>query len=345
MPETFNHENYDLVDGDRIVRKADAGPFSPKEDREVMAELTRYVEALIIEKFGFVSISVPEDDGVAAKTSVLASRDWTSASKMLIIIQNASGSIMGIFSRSICIDQGLSKGSMIPYIARAVQEGYAVLILRPNTNSVPVTDEQGHVVSKQPIVGSESPEIHALYVVENILPHAESVSQIFMLGYGNGASLCKDILLRQMVRSKSDGASEAFRFKAVVTIEASHIIEDDDAADFKQFVSKNAVNMECNSAPKGFKLLYREKKLGCASVSLGLPAGQTEIQNVAASLPIALEPAFQFLRLAGSGGSPVATFTESFASANGHDPAAAEVRTMCSCYVKRSLPYVWSNSS
>jgi hypothetical protein len=88
-----------------------------------------------------------------------------------------------------------------------------------------------------------------------------------------------------------------------------------------------AINMECNAAPTGSVLHHRKKKLGCISLSLGetasfyncclrssllkailasvcfyagLPEGESEVQNVACSVALALEPAFEYFNLAES---------------------------------------------
>jgi len=324
---TFHHPSYRLVDGDKIERlKSAPSKVSMAENEEISNELFRYVEAKIVHDFGFVSIPVPDSDESVETTSILASSDWLTASKLLLIVQNSSGSQMGVFSRSICFDEGISKGSMIPYIERAIGSGYAVLILRPNTNSVSVYDTTtGKLLKKTPIIGSETPEIHALYVLENIIPQAENLTHIALLGYGNGASLCKDILLRQMVRSKADGQSEVNRIKAFITIEASTILEEDDAGDIKTTLNDMAINMECSTAPKGFRLTYRKAKLGCTSISLGLPPGKTEVQNVAASISLAIDMVFNYLITAQAVSKASRTFAFNIAKENGHDPVSAEM--------------------
>eukprot|EP01031_Cornospumella_fuschlensis_P041008 gene41008-50022_t len=237
---TFNHPNYSLVNGDKVVRNTGAPPMTRAEDGEVMQELARYVEAKISSDFGFTSIQIPEEEDPS--TSILVSPDWHASRKLLIIIQNAYGSQLGIFSRTLCMDAGISQGTWLPYIDRALKAGYAVMILRPNTNSVMV-EQDGQAAQKVPIKGSESPEIHVLNVWTNVIPKAESVDHIVLLSYGNGASLCKDLFLREMV----DRGAESNRIKGFVTIEASHIIEKDDAGDIREALGRIAVNMESST--------------------------------------------------------------------------------------------------
>lgn len=321
----FYHKNYSLVDNDKIVRNADAPRPTMAEDYEILQEIARYIEQTIITTYKFVSIPIPGEDANPS-TSILASSDWQTASKLLLIINNASGSLMGIFSRSLCLEKGLSKGSMLPYIERAMNAGYGVLILRPNANSI-IEEVPGEKPRKIIIPGSESPEIHALCVWENVVIKSENVNHIALLGYGNGASLCKELLLRQMVRSKQD-ESEINHIKAFITIEASHIVEEDDATDLKDFLSSYAVNLECNNAPRGYRLSYRREKLGCLSLSLGLPEGQSEVTNVAASVSMSVEPVFKYLAIAVEGHNVAMSFANKFAQSSGHsDPSKAEILT------------------
>jgi hypothetical protein len=320
---TFNHANYSIVDNDRIVRNENAPKPTFQEDGEVLQEIQRYVQARIMSDFGFVAVPIPDEDAQAA-TSILVSPDWQTAKKMLIIIQNASGSLMGIFSRSLCLDKGLSKGSMLGYIQRARDSGYAVMILRPNTNTVMTEDTPP---KKLYIQGAETPEAHAMFVWENIIPKAESVQHIVLLGYGNGASLCKDLFLRQMVRSKQD-ESDSNRIKGFVTIEASHILEEDDAADIKTALGCMGVNMECKNHSRGFLLKYRSK-LGCPTVCLGVPADASggSVQNVAASCHLALDPVFDYIKMTETvpHADLSSSFVRSFAEKNGHNSGNAFV--------------------
>ena len=285
--------HYELQ-GDKIVRNSRAFT-SAKEEVEIYDDLARYIESRILVEHKFESYSIPpnpEGDGAvdAPSTSVLATPDLTTATKLLIIIQNASGSQMGIFSRSLCLDQGISKGSMLPYIEHAIREGYAVLILRPNTNSVTLTKADG-TTEKVLIRGSESPEIHALCVWENVVPLAKNVSSIALLGYGNGASLCHDLFLRSKVQGSN-------LIQAFATIEASHIVEEDDPNDVQSSLADLVVNVECSpDHAKGHVLDFRRKKIGVTSVSMGMPTGVQDLTNVAICAPMALETIFSYFTI------------------------------------------------
>jgi hypothetical protein len=327
----FHHPNYTLVGGDRIVRNPGAPRPTRDEDAIVLQELARYVEARIISDFNFVSIQIPEDEDPS--TTILASPDWMNAKKILIIVQNSYGSQLGIFSRSICFDQGISKGTWLPYIERASSAGYAVIILRPNTNSI-LVDTNGENAVKVPIKGSESPEIHVLNVWENVISRAEAVNHIAFVSYGNGASLCKDLFLREMVNC----GPEQNRIKAFITLEASHIIEKDDASDIRDALGQIAVNMECNSAPIGYRLGYRKEQLGCMCISLGLPPGVTEVKNVADSVMIGMDAVFKYLTIAESGGTVSKNFGVVMARDHGLDATTAIIMLNPSSEEPESAP-------
>jgi len=291
------------------------------EDGEVIAELARYVEYKIKSAYGFVPLAVPELEDLSdqPQTSILASSGWQTAERLLILINNQSNSLIGVLSRSACLDQGLSKGTLFPYIDRALAAGYAVLILRPNTGFIQVEAPGGSGVKKVPIVGSESPEIHTLNVWENIVPKNERVKHIALLGFGNGGSLCREILVQQMVASKRDPAN-VNKIRALVTLEASHIVDADDPGDIKRALSLMAINFECTpAAPRGYDLVYKNEKLGCRSISLSTPeAGRSKYE-------VSLDPIFKYLQVSERGGQVGNTFFDAFARENRLNPAAARL--------------------
>jgi hypothetical protein len=96
-----------------------------KQQEEKIGNLASTVTEKLINEFSFVSINIPDDsDEVDAVSSILVTSNYQSACKALVIIQNAVGSILGIFSRSMCMDQGLDYGSMIPFVREAIKAGF-----------------------------------------------------------------------------------------------------------------------------------------------------------------------------------------------------------------------------
>lgn len=321
----FSHPNYELVNGDRIRRKASAPPLAEdsqmQEELSVLEAVVSYVQQKLRVDLGFVEVWVPQDEVENdAKCSVLMSEDWQTCEKLLVILQNAVGSQLGIWSRTLCLQDGLARGSMLPYVERARREGYGVAILRPNANSVMVPTETGKP-KKVSIQGSSSPEEHTLFVWDNFIAPQTSATHIALVGYGNGASLCKEILQRQIVRSQGE---EENRIKAIATIEASLILEEDDAQDVKNVLLTRAVNWESSPAPAGYRLTDRAQRLGCTCLSVG---DSGDVQNVAWSVLTAMESVFRYLRMAVERVNATnlsREFAESEARAAGHNPETAE---------------------
>jgi len=111
--------------------------------------------------------------------------------------------------------------------------------------------------------------------------------------------------------------------QAFVTIEASHIVESDDSDDIRGMLDNMVVNMECcSTATRGVRLAYRKKRLGCLSLSLGVPPGVSEVVNVAVAAHLAIDPVFTYLTMsrerstaaAAGGGVSATPLSEAFAS-------------------------------
>lgn len=79
------------------------------------------------------------------------------------------------------------QGCMIPYFKSAIQSGFGVIVMNPNSNSAMV---HGHKVR---ILNSASPEDHVMYVWETfILPY--SCERINFVAYDLGGPLIKYLL-------------------------------------------------------------------------------------------------------------------------------------------------------
>ena len=140
------------------------------------------------------------------------------------------GGQAGLWSRSLCFSHGLKAGTMLACLERAIADGYGVLVLNPNTNSVVLSAadaaaagadrgsgkaaEEGSEAErvKVSIPDSASPEEHAMGVWENLVLPASGAAQqqasqeIYLLAYGNGASLAKTLIERNMARMLNNSA-------------------------------------------------------------------------------------------------------------------------------------------
>eukprot|EP00968_Pinguiococcus_pyrenoidosus_P001065 scaffold48_cov311-Pinguiococcus_pyrenoidosus.AAC.260 len=325
---------YEVVGMDKIVRKAGMPPCPPDQEMQEQTLLLEKVAEFVEQRMkipraegglGFQEFWIPTDDA-EAKTSVLLTEDWSNATKLLVVIQNASGAQMGIWSRSLALKMGLRTGSMLPYLERAVQDGFGVLVLRPNANSVYIQDEPNARPRKMLIEGSSSPSEHAIYVWDNVVRHA-AARHICLLGIGAGGALAKELLQREMVRVKEAGEGEDNRIAGICTIEASSILDADEAADTKDFLNQFAVNFDSSEAPMGYRLPSVALRLGCTTMSVG-PIPEAAEGNTGWSPSAALESTFRFLTMATRSNERVTNLGKKFARAEARamslDPKTAE---------------------
>ena len=189
----FVHPTYTLEGKDKLVKITGVeNTLSPEEELQTLVEsLSAYIRAYIKSTFNLVETWIPSDD-VPAKCDILMSQDWDTAPKLLVLLQNHVGSQIGLWSRSTCLQKGIRKGSMIPFLEHARAEGFAVIICNPNLNSVMVKDKDGNP-EKKLIRDSSFPEEHSMFVYENFVSQSQA-RHICLFGYGNGAILCKEML-------------------------------------------------------------------------------------------------------------------------------------------------------
>jgi len=236
---------------------------------------------------------IPSEDA-EGKCCIYLTENITSCKKLLVVFQNHVGSQPGIWSRSLCIDHGLNAGSMLPTLLKAASKGYGIAVLNPNANSyVKESNKEGNKGGghgqKTGISSSASPAEHVITCWDEIIYPQTSASHIYLLGYGNGGSLAKDILLRQLAKDNV----EMNRIKAIATIETSQLLEEDDPDDVKEFLSTRTINWDSDDqAPKQYRLCKQARKLGALCLSAG-PLPETSM-NVAHSIQNTLDLIFKF---------------------------------------------------
>jgi hypothetical protein len=275
----FEHPLYVLEDDDRLVRRLGggtkdgaAGPQQQPQQQQPSHEeyeglveaVAKHVKAVLQARFGLVQHWIPAEDA-AARCDVLVSPDWDTAPTLLVVLQNHVGAQMGIWSRSTCLNQGLRAGSMLPFLERARGAGYAVIVCNANLNSV-VRKDRGKVAIRD----SAFPEEHAMYVYDTLVAQSKAKS-VLLFGYGNGAALCKEMLQRQLVRSRQQ--REGNRIAGIATVEASVLIQEDDSADVKAFLGRFAVDWESSpTLPPGHAIAKTRAQLGVSqALSVGCP--------------------------------------------------------------------------
>jgi hypothetical protein len=149
---------------------------------EALGELlTDYVYDLLETKAQLQRVTLPVDaDSEEPQSFVFQSEDALSNQRKLMVLIHGSGVVRaGQWARRLIINDCLDSGTQLPFIQRAKEEGYGVLVLNTNRNHVTVAGEE------KPVRGNSSPEEHALYVWNHIIKKA-AAKELYIVAHSYG---------------------------------------------------------------------------------------------------------------------------------------------------------------
>ncbi|OQR99406.1 hypothetical protein THRCLA_06535 [Thraustotheca clavata] len=151
------------------------------------------IEHQMIENIGMTKLALPTDTALS-QCHVFVSDHWQNVSKIVLLIGNSNSRIPpGIWSRHECNSLGIERGSMLPYISNAIDNGYGVMVLDMGTHFN--TFINGSTPVKVPVVkGSSTPEEHIHFVWTQLLPSTRA-HDIVAIAYGLGGVSLNDFLL------------------------------------------------------------------------------------------------------------------------------------------------------
>lgn len=150
-----------------------------KKENQVRYEAIGKVIDRCIYKFletraGLEKHVVDEDTG----EFVFISKDFSRNDEKLLVIIHGSGVVRaGQWSRRLIINDGLEQGSQLPYIKRAVDRGYSVLVMNTNQNK-DLSDE------KYP--GRGNPEKHAISVWHLLVQKRSKARHVAIVAHSYG---------------------------------------------------------------------------------------------------------------------------------------------------------------
>jgi len=203
--------------------------------------VTQEVYRLLETDGGLERVWVPRDsDASQPRTFVFLSEDALSNPEKLLLLIHGSGVVRaGQWSRSLIINDSLNTGTMLPYIKRAREEGYGVIVLNPNDNELTAPDG-----SVQVIPGLESPEAHTLYVWQEFVREAKA-RQVAIVAHSYGG-VCTETLVHSLCNDGSCDDKE--RLKAIAFTDSVHgqIAKQGPAA---AFMKERCVNWVCSDEP------------------------------------------------------------------------------------------------
>ncbi|XP_075267771.1 cotranscriptional regulator ARB2A isoform X2 [Opisthocomus hoazin] len=115
---------------------------------EALGEIiTKYVYELLQKECHLKKVTLPVDAAESEpKSFIFMSEDaLTNPDKLLVLIHGNGVVRAGQWARRLIINEDLDSGTQIPYIKRAVEEGYGVIVLNPNENYIEVEKTKAQV--------------------------------------------------------------------------------------------------------------------------------------------------------------------------------------------------------
>ena len=109
---------------------------------EALGEIiTDTVYNMLENEVGLIRIPVPSDCSRMASSFIFVSDGaLTSRGKLMVLVHGSGAVRAGQWSRRLIMNDSLTSGTQLPYITRALQEGYGVVVMNTNRNSVVVND-------------------------------------------------------------------------------------------------------------------------------------------------------------------------------------------------------------
>ncbi|XP_075595922.1 cotranscriptional regulator ARB2A isoform X2 [Balearica regulorum gibbericeps] len=115
---------------------------------EALGEIiTKYVHELLEKECHLKKVTLPVDaTETEPKSFIFMSEDaLTNPDKLLALIHGNGVVRAGQWARRLIINEDLDSGTQIPYIKRAIEEGYGVIVLNPNENYIEVEKTKAQV--------------------------------------------------------------------------------------------------------------------------------------------------------------------------------------------------------
>ena len=155
-----------------------------------------YVENLLIQTFNLTKLYVPNKnssnfekrDESQAQCKIVTTMDFPRNHKCLILIQGTGAVRLGQWARSVCINENIYLGSMIPYVDKAIKNNFSVIILNPN-------ERYDFINDKKIINEFNTMEKHSIYVYNNIIKKNKNIKEIYIVAHSMGGECTLEILL------------------------------------------------------------------------------------------------------------------------------------------------------
>lgn len=142
--------------------------------------ITEHVYQMLIDA-GLHKIYVPSPESPTSSFVFGTKTNFNNTKKLLFLIHGSGVVRAGQWSRSLIINQSFNHGTQIPYIKRAIELGYDVLVTNTNHNYGVEDDERIR------LKGNESPEDHIKTVWKELIePAFDTIESFAVVAHSYG---------------------------------------------------------------------------------------------------------------------------------------------------------------
>ncbi|XP_073480604.1 cotranscriptional regulator ARB2A isoform X1 [Aquarana catesbeiana] len=171
FPDTLEGFEYAFNENGQLrhIKTGEPFVFNYREDLhrwnqkryEALGEIiTKHVYELLEKDCNLQKVYLPIDATEnEPKSFIFMSKDaMTNPDKMLVLIHGSGVVRAGQWARRLIINEDINSGTQIPYIKRAMKEGYAVIVLNPNENYIEVEKSKQLAQQQSPDSSDEPAE-------------------------------------------------------------------------------------------------------------------------------------------------------------------------------------------
>ncbi|XP_071845777.1 cotranscriptional regulator ARB2A homolog [Apostichopus japonicus] len=218
--------------------------------------ITKHVYNLLETEAGLKRIPIPIDaDDTEAKSFIFTSKEqFTETDKVLLLIHGNGVVRAGQWSRRLIVNDCLDSGTQLPYIKRAKQMGFEVMVLNSNLNKA--ANQDGKETS---VRGSSNSKSHVLYVWDHFLENSPVKTVVIVAhSFGGVSSL-------NLAKNRR-GFFKKVMFLAL-TDSVHSMLFHDASRNIQRWYSENAINWVTSDEP--LDTLVQKSTKDCLRLSAG----------------------------------------------------------------------------
>ncbi|RGB31756.1 Arb2 domain-containing protein [Rhizophagus diaphanus] len=265
--------------------------YNQRRYEELGDVIGEFIENELVKQYNLIRKIIPvelkEDDNIA-KSRIYISDDAQECQTLLLLIQGSGVVRPGQWARQVIINDSLELGTMFPYIRKAQELKWGIVIFNPNENYGSIMKDDGEVGYRR-IYGSESPQSHCLYVWDKFVKNARA-KEILIVAHSYGG-ICTNYLLDQYAedfykRVKGIALTDSVHSSGMIPTHSKH------------WFSKKAINWIKSDLPMNDPIREADQFYGCSCFSAGH-------QKHEYTSGVAIEPVFEFLQFRSRGNKEI----------------------------------------